>query len=184
MIHPTADISPAAAIGQNVHIWHHAQVRENAIIGNNCILAKGVYIDKKVVIGDNCKIQNYSSLYHGVVLENGVFIGPHSVLANDKLPRAISVDGTLKDDSQWEEQPILVREGASIGARVVILPGVTIGKFAMIGAGSVVTKGVPEFGLVYGNPARLQGHVCKCGRKLEEGKKAGEWCTSCTDKKS
>ncbi len=179
MIHPTAEISPAAIIGQNVAIWHHAQVREGAVIGNNCILAKGAYIDKNVIIGDNCKIQNYSSLYHGVTVERNVFIGPHSVLTNDKVPRATNPDGTSKTDRNWKENPILVREGSSIGARVVVLPGIVIGKFAMIGAGSVVTKDIPNFGLVYGNPARLQGYVCRCGRTLEAGKNAGELCPIC-----
>ncbi|MBI2145798.1 N-acetyltransferase [Candidatus Woesearchaeota archaeon] len=180
MIHPTADVSPAAIIGLNVRIWHQAQVREGAVIGDNCIVAKGAYIDKNVMMGDNCKIQNYSSLYHGVVLERGVFIGPHCVLTNDKHPRAITSDGSLKQETDWKEGKILVREGASLGARVVVLPGITIGRFAMVGAGSVVTKYVPDFGLVYGNPARLQGYVCKCGQKLDAGKNAGEACIQCS----
>src|SRR3989344_63498 len=180
MIHSTAEVSAKAVIGVNVHIWHHAQVRENAIIGDNCILAKNVYVDQNVVMGANCKIQNNCSLYHGSMLENGVFIGPHCVLTNDKYPRAINPDGSLKGNNDWEEGKILIKEGASLGARVVVVPGITIGKFAMVGAGSVVTKDVPDFGLVYGNPARLNGFVCKCGMKLEERKKVGEKCEECS----
>ncbi len=182
MIHPTADVSSEAKIGDNVKIWHQAQVREGAVIGNNCILAKNIYVDEKVIIGSNCKIQNNSSLYHGAVLENGVFIGPHCVLTNDKIPRAIKLDSSLKNNADWEEGKILIKEGASLGARVVVLPNITIGQFAMVGAGSVVTKDVPDFGLVYGNPAKLQGYVCKCGRKLEKGKEAGDNCDLCDRK--
>ncbi len=114
-------------------------------------------------------------------MENGVFIGPHCVLTNDKLPRAITVQGILKTDSDWEQMPILIKEGASLGARTVVLPGITIGRWAMIGAGSIVTKDVPDYGLAYGNPARLQGYVCPCGRKLEVGKKGGERCDFCNN---
>lgn len=179
MIHPTADVSGDAQLGENVKVWHHSQIREGAKIGDNCILAKNVYVDKDVKIGNNCKIQNNCSIYHGTTLENGVFVGPHVVFTNDCYPRAITKEGKLKTDSEWEVGTVLVKEGASIGARVVILPNITIGKFALIGAGSVVTKDVPDFGLVYGNPAKLNGWVCKCGRKLEEGKIAGEDCNNC-----
>ncbi len=166
MIHPTADISNYASIGSNTKIWHQSQVREGAVIGDNCILAKNVYIDKDVKIGKNCKIQNNCSIYHGITIENGVFIGPHCVLTNDKFPRAINSDGSLKSDADWEESKILIREGASLGARVVVLPGITIGGYAMVGAGSVVTKDIPDFGLAYGNPAVVHGKVDKEGKKV------------------
>lgn len=179
MIHNTAEVSPEAIIGENTRIWHHVHIRENALIGNNCILAKGVYIDKNVVVGSNCKIQNNSSIYDGTTLEKGVFIGPHCIITNDKTPRAINIDGTLQNKDDWQSGKVLVKEGASIGARSVILPGITIGKWSMIGAGSVVTKDVPDFALVYGSPATLKGYVCKCGKKLEEGKVAGENCEGC-----
>ena len=167
-IHPTAIVSPQARIGEGTKIWHQAQVREGATLGRHCIVGKGVYIDINVTIGDNVKIQNGASVYHGVTLEDGVFVGPGVVLTNDKFPRAINPDGTLKSDADWEVSPILVRRGASLGAGAVILPGVTIGQFAMVAAGAVVTRDVPDYGLAIGNPARLRGFVCPCGHRLQE----------------
>ena len=166
-VHPTAEVSPKATLGPGTKVWHHAQVREGAVIGRNCILGKGVYVDFGVQIGDNVKVQNYCSIYHGVTLESGVFVGPHVVFTNDKLPRAINPDGSLKSDQDWEVGHTLVKEGASLGAGAVIVAGVTIGRFALVGAGSVVTRDVPDYGLVYGNPARLAGYVCESGHKLE-----------------
>ena len=167
-IHPTADVSSQAVIGPGSRIWHQAQVREDAHLGANCIVGKGAYIDLGVVIGDNVKIQNGVYVYHGVTVEDGVFLGPGVILTNDKLPRAINPDGTLKADADWGVSPIVIRRGASIGAGAVVLPGVTVGEFAMVGAGAVVTRDVPAYGLVYGNPARLHGYVCRCGRPLNE----------------
>lgn len=165
-VHPTSDVSPQATIGESTKIWQHCQVREGAVIGRNCILSKGVYIDFGVHIGDNVKIQNGISVYHGVTLEDGVFCGPHCVFTNDKQPRAINPDGTLKRLEDWTLSKTLVRYGASIGAHATLVCGVTIGRWAMIGSGAVVTRDVPEYGLVYGNPARLHGFVCPCGEKL------------------
>jgi len=168
-IHPTAEVSPQATIGEGTRIWHQAQVREGARIGQNCILGKGVYVDFDVVIGDNVKIENGCFVYHGATLEDGVFLGPGVILTNDRLPRAINPDGSLKTNADWEVGRVLIKRGASLGAGVVVLPDVTIGAFAMVGAGSVVTKDVPEYGLVVGNPARLVGFVCYCGARLKEG---------------
>jgi acetyltransferase-like isoleucine patch superfamily enzyme len=167
-VHPTADISPHATIGPGTAIWHHAQVREDASIGRNCILSKGVYVDQGVAIGDNVKVENYVSIYHGVVIEDGVFCGPHCVFTNDKSPRAVNPDGSLKSADDWEPSETRVRTGASIGANAVVVCGVTIGAWAMVGAGSVVTRDVPDHGLVWGNPARLHGFVCRCGARLPE----------------
>jgi len=166
--HPTSDVSPQAKIGDGTKIWQHCQVRENAVLGMNCILSKGVYIDADVKIGNNVKIQNGISVYHGVTLEDGVFCGPHCVFTNDKRPRSINPDGTLKGGADWVLSETLVRTGAAIGAHATIVCGITIGKWAMIGSGAVVTKDVPDYGLVYGNPARLHGFVCPCGHKLTE----------------
>jgi len=179
-IHPTADVSPKATLGPGTKVWHQAQVREGAVLGRNCILGKGAYVDSGVHIGDNVKIQNRASVYHGVTLEDGVFVGPHVIFTNDRLPRAINPDGSLKSDDDWELGLILVREGASLGAGSIVVAGVTIGRFAMVGAGAVVTKDVPDYGLVYGNPARLAGYVCSCGHKLaKEGERRPMKCPSC-----
>jgi acetyltransferase-like isoleucine patch superfamily enzyme len=166
-IHPTADVAAEAHIGAGTRIWNQAQVREGAQIGAECIIGKNVYIDFGVQIGNRVKIQNNVSVYHGVTVEDGVFIGPHVCFCNDMLPRAITPEGALKGQEDWEVGRVLVRAGASIGAGSIILPDVTIGSFALIGAGSVVTRSVPDQALVFGNPARLQGYVCRCARKLE-----------------
>ena len=165
-IHPTAEVSDQAEIGPGTSIWHQSQVRERARIGRNCILSKGVYVCAGAVIGDNVKVQNYVSIYHGVTIEDGVFCGPHCVFTNDKWPRAINADGSLKSGDDWEMTPTLVKRGASIGANAVVVCGVTIGQWAMIGSGSVVSRDVPDYGLVWGNPARLYGFVCPCGQRL------------------
>jgi acetyltransferase-like isoleucine patch superfamily enzyme len=167
-IHSTAEVSPMAQIGAGTRIWHFVQIREGAIIGKNCIIGKDVYIDFDVMIGDNVKIQNGGLVYHGVTLEDGVFVGPQVCLTNDRNPRAITPDGSLKGNDDWVVGPILVKHGASLGACSVILPNVTIGRFALVAAGAVVTRDVPDHGLVVGNPARLTGYVCCCGRKMEK----------------
>jgi UDP-2-acetamido-3-amino-2,3-dideoxy-glucuronate N-acetyltransferase len=178
-IHPTADVSPQATIGPGSRIWHQAQVRERASLGANCIVGKGAYIDFDVSIGSNVKIQNGVYVYHGARVEDGVFLGPGVILTNDKLPRAINPDGTLKSDADWEVSATIIKRGAAIGAGSVLLPGVTIGEFAMVGAGAVVTRDVPNHGLVYGNPARLHGYVCKCGRQLSPLKDEVWHCDTC-----
>ena len=167
-IHPSADVSDKAQIGEGTSIWHQCQVMPDAMIGKGCILGKGVFIDGGVHIGDNVKIQNYVSIYHGVTIENGVFIGPHVCFTNDMLPRSINADGTLKAASDWDVSETKVRMGASLGANSTIRCGVTIGEWAMIGSGSVITRDVPKYGLIYGNPAQLHGFVCVCGVKVEK----------------
>lgn len=167
-VHPTAEVSAGAVLGEGASIWHHAQVREGASIGPGCIIGKGVYIDAGVRIGANCKVQNYSCVYHGTTLEDGVFVGPAVVFTNDRFPRAINSDGTLKTSDDWDVGETVVRYGAAIGSRSVVLPGVTIGRWALVAAGAVVTKDVPDHALVAGNPARPMGWVCVCAQRLDE----------------
>jgi acetyltransferase-like isoleucine patch superfamily enzyme len=165
-IHPTAEVSPHAEIGAGTMIWHQAQVREKARLGANCILSKGVYVDIGVTLGNNVKAQNYATIYHGVTIEDGVFLGPHCVFTNDKTPRAINPDGSLKSGDDWELDETLVKYGTAIGANATVVCGVTIGRWALVGAGAVVTRDVPDYGLVLGNPAQLKGFVCPCGARL------------------
>lgn len=177
-IHPTADVSPKATIGENTSIWHHAQVREGAMIGEDCIIGKGVYIGADVRLGNRVKIQNYVSVYEGLTIEDGVMVGPHVCFTNDMLPRAVNPDGSLKGSGDWVLSPTVVRKGAGLGANSTIRCGVTIGRWALVGAGSVVTRDVPDYGLVYGNPARLHGFVCPHGNKLEKFGEEGEFVLS------
>jgi UDP-2-acetamido-3-amino-2,3-dideoxy-glucuronate N-acetyltransferase len=182
-IHPTADVSPKAKIGEGTSIWHQAQVREGAKVGENCIIGKGVYLDADVQVGDNVKIQNYVSVYEGVTIEDGVFIGPHVCFTNDLRPRAVNPDGTLKGSDDWVLTMTHVRRGAALGANSTIRCGITIGAWAMVGCGSVVTKDLPNHGLAWGNPAQLRGFVCPCGERLESISKEGDWiltrCSGC-----
>lgn len=167
-IHPTAEVSEKARIGDGSSVWHHAQVREGASIGENCIIGKGVYVDAGVSIGNNVKIQNYVSVYHGLTIEDGVFVGPHVCFTNDMHPRAVNPDGSLKAADDWVLSETLVKRGAALGANSTIRCGIAIGEWAMVGSGSVVTTDVPAYGLVYGNPARLHGFVCACGEITEK----------------
>ncbi len=167
-VHPTAEASPEASVGAGTSIWNQAQVREGARIGAGCIIGKNVYVDAGVVIGDRVKIQNNVSVFHGVTIEDGVFVGPHVCFTNDHMPRAINPDGSLKTDDDWEVSPILVRHGAALGANSTILPGVTVGRWAMVGAGSVVTRDVADGELVAGNPARRLGTACRCGQPVRD----------------
>jgi len=160
-IEKSAIVSGKADIGEGTSIWHFAQVRENALIGRNCNIGKGVYIDLDVRIGNNVKIQNLVSVYHGVIIEDDVFVGPHVVFTNDMYPRAFS-------GGSWKVYPTVVEKGASLGANSTIICGNTIGEYAMVGAGSVVTEDVPPHALVAGNPARIIHAVCRCGQTLKD----------------
>jgi acetyltransferase-like isoleucine patch superfamily enzyme len=174
-IHPTAIVDKTAKIGQGTKIWHFAHVRENAKIGKNCVFGHAVYVDRNVKIGNCVKLENRANVYDGVTIEDDVFIGPHVTFTNDLYPRSFSVD--------WKIVPTLVKKGASIGAGSVVVCGVTLGEYAMVGAGSVVTKNVPAHALVFGNPSRIRGFVCVCGRNLVEEKKQSKsvlmTCMSC-----
>lgn len=167
-IMPSADIDPSASIGDGSTVWHLAQVRDEAVLGEGCIVGRGAYIGSGVRIGDHCKIQNYALVYEPAVLEDGVFVGPAAVLTNDTFPRAVNPDGSLKSAHDWEAVGVTLRRGASVGARAVCVAPVTVGLWAMVAAGAVVTRDVPDFALVAGVPARRIGWVGRAGARLED----------------
>lgn len=182
-IHPTAEISAQAQVGAGTRIWAYAQVREFAIIGERCNIGKGVYVDTRVRVGSNVKIQNNASLFEGVTVEDGVFIGPHVCFTNDMFPRAINLDGSLKSAHDWDVTATTVEYGASLGAGAIVRCGITIGRFALVGAGSVVTRDVAPHELVVGNPARARGYVCQCAYQLERVREENDrllgYCPRC-----
>lgn len=166
-IEPSADVDERAVIGEDTLIWHLAQLRENVRVGRECVIGRGAYLGPGVVVGDRCKIQNHALVYEPAVVADGVFIGPAVVFTNDLLPRAVTPDGRLKDGSDWEAVAVTVREGASIGARTVCVAPVTIGRWALVAAGSVVIRDVPDFALVAGVPARQIGWVDRSGNRVD-----------------
>jgi UDP-2-acetamido-3-amino-2,3-dideoxy-glucuronate N-acetyltransferase len=150
----TADVDHRAVLGRGTTVWHLAQIREHARLGNDCIVGRGAYVGPGVVIDDNVKLQNYALVYELAQLEDGVFIGPATVLTNDTYPRSVDVSGKLKRSSDWTPAGVIVREGASLGARVVVVAGRVIGRWSLVAAGAVVTRDVADFALVAGVPAR------------------------------
>lgn len=175
VIASTAVVAEDAIVGPATRVWHFAQIRERARIGAECNIGKGVYVGADVVIGSRCKIENNASLFEGLTVEDAVFIGPHVVFTNDRSPRATNPDGTLQTADDWSIGKTTVRRGASIGAAAVIIPGLEIGRHAMVGAGAVVTHDVPAHAVVVGNPARQIGWTCVCGReRMTQGPRGDE----------
>ncbi|HEY7592146.1 MAG TPA: acyltransferase [Actinophytocola sp.] len=169
----TAQVAEGAKLGEGTKIWDQAQVREDAQLGENCIVGRGAYIGTGVRLGDNCKVQNLALVYEPAQLADGVFIGPAVVLTNDTYPRAVNPDGSQKSASDWQAVGVTIERGAAIGARAVCVAPVRIGAWATVAAGAVVTKDVPDFGLVVGVPARRVGWVGKAGAPLRE--EGGRW---------
>jgi len=164
----SADVSGQAILGGGTKIWHLAQIREDAVLGSNCIVGRGAYVGPGVQIGENTKIQNYALVYEPAVLGKGVFIGPAAVLTNDTYPRSVSPDGTPKSARDWSPVGVTIEDGASVGARAVCIAPLRIGRWASIAAGAVVTKDVPAFALMVGVPARRRGWVGKAGFPLTQ----------------
>jgi len=166
-VHPSAQVEDGALVGAGTTVWQLAHIREGARVGVGCTIGRGVYIDAGVVLGDRVKVQNYALVYAPARLEDGVFVGPAVVFTNDLYPRAVNADGTSKTAADWEAVGATLREGCAVGARSVLVPGVTVGRWAMVAAGAVVTHDVPDFALVAGLPARQRGWVGRAGRPLE-----------------
>ncbi|MEJ2272930.1 MAG: acyltransferase [Candidatus Bathyarchaeota archaeon] len=157
-VDPTAIIDKNVKLGNGTKIWHFVHIMKDAKLGTNCTVADYVHIGKGVTIGNNVKLENRTTIYEGVTIENNVFVGPHVTFTNDLFPRSSNPD--------WKILSTLVKKGSSIGAGSVIICGITIGENTMIGASSTVTKDMPSHSLAYGNPARIRGFICKCGKKL------------------
>jgi UDP-2-acetamido-3-amino-2,3-dideoxy-glucuronate N-acetyltransferase len=174
----TAIVDEKAVIGDGTKVWHFVHVRENAEIGRDCVLGDFVHVGRGVKIGNGVKLENRATVYEGVKIEDRVFVGPHVTFTNDLYPRSFSTD--------WKIVETLVKEGASIGAGAVVVCGVTIGEYALIGAGSVVTDDIPSHAVAYGNPAEVRGFACKCGKKLKEEEKKQKFvlmkCPVCGEK--
>ena len=181
-VQPSADVADDVVLGDGTSVWHLAQVRENASLGADCVIGRGAYIGSGVTMGDNCKVQNYALVYEPAVLGHGVFIGPAVVLTNDTYPRAVPVDGDLKSAADWEPVGVTIGDGASIGARSVCVAPLTIGRWALVAAGSVVTSDVPDHALVAGVPATRIGWVGRAGRRLSESG-PGLWTCPETDER-
>lgn len=180
-IAPSADVSDQAILGDGTKVWHLAQVREQANLGENCIVGRGAYVGTGVQIGANTKIQNYALVYEPAKLGKGVFIGPAVVLTNDTYPRSVSPDGSLKSAHDWTPVGVTIEDGASIGARAVCVAPLTVGRWATVAAGAVVTKDVPAFALMAGVPARRLGWVGKAGEPLRQ--EGGFWVCPATGAK-
>ena len=175
-IQPTAQVDETATIGDGTTVWDLAQIREDATLGSGCIIGRGAYVGPGVRIGDNVKLQNYALVYEPAVLGDGVFVGPAAVFTNDHFPRSVDPEGRLKRGDDWEAVAVVVDEGASLGARSVCVAPVHIGRWALVAAGAVVTRDVPDFALVVGVPARRIGWVGRVGVRLTEREGAsGVW---------
>jgi acetyltransferase-like isoleucine patch superfamily enzyme len=166
-IHPSAEVEEGARVGVGTTVWQLAHIRITAVVGAGCTIGRGVFIDEDVIVGDRVKVQNHALVYRPARVGDGVFVGPAAVLTNDLYPRAVNIDGSSKTTGDWQAVGVALRSGCAIGARVVLLPGVTVGRWAMVAAGSVVTRDVPDFAVVAGVPARQRGWVGRAGRPLQ-----------------
>jgi acetyltransferase-like isoleucine patch superfamily enzyme len=165
-VHASAELEADVAVGPRTSVWNRAVLRKGAILGAECVIGRDAFIDEGVRLGNMVKVQNGALVYHGVTVGNGVFIGPGAILTNDLYPRAITATGELARGDDWTVSPIELHDGCSIGAGAVVVAGTVVGRFATVGAGAIVTRDVPDYALVAGNPARRMGWVCACGARL------------------
>ncbi|MEV5436042.1 acyltransferase [Streptomyces sp. NPDC052682] len=173
---PGAQVDDTAVLGPGTTVWEFAQIREGAVLGSDCVVGRGVYVGPGVRIGRRVKLQNYALVYEPAELADGVFVGPAVVLTNDHHPRAVDADGRAKRAGDWDAVGVRVAEGASLGARSVCVAPVSVGRWAMVAAGAVVTRDVPDFALVAGAPARRIGWVGRAGERLRAlPDRAGVW---------
>lgn len=170
-IHSTAEIGKTAEIGYGTSIWQYCIIQDNVIIGKECKIGANVFIEQGVILGNHVNVKNNIALYSGVICEDNVFLGPNCVFTNVINPRSFI-------SRKNEFRKTTVKEGATIGANATIICGCIIGKYALVGAGTVVTKDVPDFAVFYGNPGRVKGYVCECGHKLDKGYR----CSKCGKK--
>ena len=173
-VHESSYVDEGCTVGNGTKIWHFSHIMKDCVIGENCNIGQNVVISPKVVLGNGVKIQNNVSVYTGVVCEDGVFLGPSCVFTNVINPRAF-----IERKSEYRQTTI--KKGASIGANATIVCGHDVGKYAFVGAGAVVTKDVPDYAMVYGSPARIQGYICQCGEKLHF-EQNGAVCPACNRK--
>lgn len=158
-VHESSYIDDPCEIGEGTRIWHFSHIMKDSIIGDKCNIGQNVFISSGVILGNNVKVQNNVSIYTGVICEDDTFLGPSCVFTNVINPRSFI-------EKKKEYKQTIIRKGASIGANATIVCGYNIGRYAFVGAGSVVTKNIPDYALVIGNPARIIGYVCKCGNSL------------------
>lgn len=171
-VHESSYVDEPCEIGEGTKIWHFSHIMQNSKIGKNCNIGQNVVISPDVVLGENVKIQNNVSVYTGVICEDDVFLGPSMVFTNVSNPRSHVI-------RRGEYQRTLVKKGASIGANAVVVCGNDIGSFAFIGAGAVVTKNVPDYSLIVGNPGKIVGWMCNCGNRLQFKDNAETKCSDC-----
>ena len=167
-VHETAELGEGVSIGHGTAIWQYSHVRENATVGAECVIGRAVYIGPGVTIGNATKIQNNAMIYDPATIGDGVFIGPAVVLTNDLYPRSVDGDMKPKRSGDWTPRPIVVKTGASIGANTVVVAGVSVGEWALVGAGSTIISNVPPYALVVGSPGVQKGWVGRAGSRLIE----------------
>jgi UDP-2-acetamido-3-amino-2,3-dideoxy-glucuronate N-acetyltransferase len=166
-VHPTAEVPDGAQVGDGSMVWHQAQLMPGAVVGAGCTVGKGAFLSAGARLGSRVKVGNYANIM-GATVEDEAFIGPQAYLMEDPRPRATNVDGSLRRAGDWQSLPVMVRRGATVGGGSLVLPGLRLGEWSMVAAGSVVHRDVPAFALVAGNPARQVGWVCRCGQRLDE----------------